>query len=471
MDTENIGFRLHDQFPPHTEITVYTTKNCYAARLPVWLASDRFHIIDLHQRMSKSKNELDMVIVADLGSRLARDSDKKRSRTTYLVLSHDKGYDAPLKNLRDAYPDTEIRRMGVDCEAIMKSILVMQMEKAEPELPDEVAGDASMITAWKMNWDYASFRSALSIEQLRSLRIYPNKDHHEIWIEHDFYKERWGVYLSSYCKGSFPEIAQAYSEADRYIEAGKRKAFYSTAASQPKTNKKPDPKKIRSLSDLTSDNPLVQEFLAAEDSEKTEEARGLQNSEKQQTVINAQSAALSADTNAESSSKAAKEENIEITGKGSIPVQSEEYRKNEEKNFDSLSESDKKAENRDETSKDEEIIQKALSCSANMVSEPGCFVNPVNKTGLDTAEDKKSLHQNRELNEKILTDYAALIRLLHNEKLLRSISMSCYSKDKKQKGNLIKIPRPAFPAVKARYKLIPDPVPQHYPIKKFRNLN
>lgn len=470
-DTENIGFRFHDQFPPHTEITIYTTNERYASLFPSWMSNDRFNIVDLHQRMSRSKNELDMVIVADLGSRLAADSEKKRSRTTYLILSKDKGFDTPLQNLRNVYPGTEIRRMGVDCDAIMKSILVMQMEKIEPEIPDEIADDAGLVIAWRMHWDYDSFRTSLNLKQLRTLRIFPDKDHPQIWIEHDFYKERWRVYLSDSLRGSFPEIARAYNEADRYIASEKKNVSYSSAASQPRINKKPDPKKIRNLSDLTSDNPLVRDFLAAEDSEKTEEARGLQNSEKQQTAAKTQSAALSADTNAENQAKVPKEENIETNGKDRFPVQSEEDRRNSEKNFDHLSESDKKTENRDKTSKEEEIIQKAASCSAVASSVPGLCVSPVNKTDQVTAEEKKSRSQNRDLNEKILTDYTSLIRLLHNEKLLRSISMSFYSKDKKQKGALIKIPRPVLPAVKARYKLIPDPVPQHYPLKKFRNLN
>ncbi len=110
VDTENVGMSLPEQLPKHTKIHLYVTTNGQKKIYPEWFSNKKVQIVVMDHAQLRQKNELDMLISADLAMTIDEEKAEKRERTTYILCSKDKGYDPALNMLRKKFPEALIQR-------------------------------------------------------------------------------------------------------------------------------------------------------------------------------------------------------------------------------------------------------------------------------------------------------------------------------------------------------------------------
>lgn len=266
-DTENVGYSLGSIFPKKTDLYFYLTQKEKALILPVWLSTKRFHIQDLHENFRNGKNELDIFIMEELAVKIASDSYARRKKTRYIVLSRDKGYDLALQALREKYPEAAaIERMEKTAFEIMHQLAAEQMD--DRKLPDLIVRHPELKEKYASCSRYSLFRSSLSAEELKLVRIYPDPDEMNLWIEYDFYENRYLVFCSGMQKKACSSLEQAEAFA---LETGKhlKKKAKKKPVSKSEQKKQRSRKTIRSLDELKFEEEMVKELLQENDAGST----------------------------------------------------------------------------------------------------------------------------------------------------------------------------------------------------------
>lgn len=213
VDTENVGYRMQERKTKKTDVYYYQTDQKKCGNLPEWMSSDTMHIVNLFNSMQHAKNELDFIILTDLVLKIVSDSEKKRRKTQYAVLSKDKGFDLPLTRIRKAFPDLNLCRMECSLADFDRHIEHQRealrthpwLFEEHPEYLDEIVRQNG----------YSAFCSILNRKQKSLFREYPFESEKSYWIEYDFYQKKYNVYQD----GTFKAYYSSHEDAVKKIES------------------------------------------------------------------------------------------------------------------------------------------------------------------------------------------------------------------------------------------------------------
>lgn len=206
-DTENIGWKLPESRMKHVITYYYTTTPEKSALLPDFLSSSHFHITNLENILSKTRSELDMIILIDLALRLQKDSPARRSQGEYIILSKDKGYDGPLRHLQALFPEAKISRLPL---TLPQAFSYIEKKRIAPEkLPELIQQHPALYEPFCRSTDYAGFRSGLRASAQKSLRILWEASFPKFWIEYDFFADSFLLFESGALTRTFDSFEQA----------------------------------------------------------------------------------------------------------------------------------------------------------------------------------------------------------------------------------------------------------------------
>ncbi|WP_348664423.1 hypothetical protein [Dubosiella newyorkensis] len=220
VDTENIGIQIPETIKKRYTIYFYLRNRNILPKIYPACMNERVRLVDLSANSSNVKNEMDLVLLAQLSICCAKYKKKRQ----YVILSKDKGYDRPIELLSQEY-GVKIRREEKD----LKEFLGKQ--KVRLALPDPAKEE--VFKPWidqdlfRKCKNYNEYRNRLGKKKRNEIRIDPiaYRGANNAWIEYDPYQKVWIPYVSSFAlKAISPnkELAIVSNRLKEYIKNKER---------------------------------------------------------------------------------------------------------------------------------------------------------------------------------------------------------------------------------------------------------